>query len=78
MTFHNSQPLTAEDVAFSTASERVWGEDALVAIGQRCTESFASVEAVDDVTVEMTTTMEDPSLPYRLVTPLGCVVPRDT
>ena len=78
VTFHNGEPLTAEDVAFSIGSERVWSEDALVPIGQRCTVSFASVEAVDDVTVEVTTSVEDLSLPNRFVTPLGCVVPRDT
>ena len=77
-------------------------------IGQRCIESSASVEAVDDVTVEMQcnpsltdlireaigeaflddverlrdlepfATVEDLSLPNRFVTPLGCVVPRNT
>ena len=78
VTFHNGEPLTAEDVAFSIGPERVWGEDALVPIGQRYTESFASVEALDDVTVEVTTTVEDPNLPYRFITPLGYVVPRDT
>lgn len=76
--FHNGEALTAEDVAFTISAERVWGEDALVPEGARYTESFESVEAVDDVTVEVRTTVPDPNLPYRFITPLGYVVPKDT
>ena len=78
VSFHNGEALTAEDVAFTISEQRVWGEDALVPEGARYTESFASVEAVDDVTVEVRTTVPDPNLPYRFVTPLGYVVPKDT
>jgi peptide/nickel transport system substrate-binding protein len=68
VTFHNGEPLTAEDVAFSIGPERVWGEDALVPIGQRYTESIVGVEAIDDTTVEVRTDVEDPNLPYRFIT----------
>lgn len=77
VTFHNGEPLTAEDVAFSIGSERIWGEDALVPIGQRYTESIIGVEAIDDTTLEVTTDVADPNLPYRFITPLGFVVPKD-
>ena len=77
VTFHNGEPLTAEDVAFSIGPERVWGEDALVPIGQRYSDSIVGVEAIDDVTVEVRTDVEDPNLPYRFITPLGYVVPKD-
>lgn len=77
VTFHNGDTMTAEDVAFSISAERVWGEDALVPIGKRYTESFASVEAIDATTVEVKTTINDPNLPFRFLTPLGFVVPKD-
>ena len=75
--FHNGETLTAEDVAFSMSEQRVWGEDALVPIGKRYTQSFASVEAIDATTVEIRTTVNDPNLPYRFITPLGYIVPKD-
>lgn len=74
--FHNGQTMTAEDVAFTLSPERIWGENALVPAGTRYTESFASVTALDDKTVEVKTTIPDPNLPYRFVTPLGFVVPK--
>lgn len=77
VTFHNGDAMTAEDVAFSIGEARVWGEDALVPVGRRYTESFDSVEAIDDTTVQVTTTIPDPSLPSRFITPLGFVVPMD-
>lgn len=76
VTFHNGDPLTAEDVAFTLSAERVWGENALVPAGKRYTESFASVSALDATTVEVKTTINDPNLPYRFLTPLGYVVPK--
>src|SRR5690606_32631264 len=75
--FHNGETMTAEDVAFTLSEERIWGEGALVPAGTRYTTSFASVEAIDDKTVEVKTTVADPDLPYRFVTPLGYVVPKD-
>ncbi len=75
--FHNGDTMTAEDVAFTLSAERIWGEDSLVPAGKRYTSSFASVEALDDATVEIKTTVNDPNLPYRFITPLGYVVPKD-
>jgi peptide/nickel transport system substrate-binding protein len=68
--------MTAEDVAFTLSSERIWGPKALVPAGTRYTTSFAGAEAIDPVTVEVKTTIPDPNLPYRFVTPLGYVVPK--
>src|SRR5690554_2437375 len=75
--FHNGDTMTAEDVAFTLSEERIWGENALVPAGTRYTTSFASVEVIDDKTVEVETSVVDPNLPYRFVTPLGFFVPRD-
>lgn len=77
VTFHNGALLTAEDVAFSIGAERIWGENALVPIGTRYTESIVSVEALDPTTVEVRTSVEDPNLPFRFITPLGFVVPKE-
>ena len=74
--FHNGETMTAEDVAFTLSSERIWGENALVPAGTRYTDSFARVEAIDATTVEVETTIPDPNLPFRFVTPLGFVVPK--
>lgn len=75
--FHNGDTMTAEDVAFSLGAERIWGDDSLVPIGKRYTESIVSVEALDDTTVEIKTEVNDPNLPYRFITPLGYIVPKD-
>jgi peptide/nickel transport system substrate-binding protein len=75
--FHNGSTMMAEDVAFSIGAKRVWGEDSLVPIGKRYTNSFASVEALDATTVEIKTDANDPNLPFRFVTPLGYIVPKD-
>ena len=75
--FHNGETMTAEDVAFSIGEERVWGEASLVPIGKRYTESIVSVEAVDATTVEVKTDVNDPNLPFRFITPLGYVVPKE-
>lgn len=76
VSFHDGSAMTAEDVAFSISEQRVWGADALVPAGQRYTESFASVSAPDATHVVVTTTIPDPNLPYRFLTPLGYVVPK--
>lgn len=75
--FHNGATLTAEDVAFSFSAERIWGEDSLIPVGKRYTASFTQVTAIDDTTVEVVTAINDPNLPFRFITPLGYVVPKD-
>lgn len=75
--FHNGDIMTAEDVAFSLSAQRIWGEDALVPAGTRYTEGFVRVEAIDEDTVEVETETRDANLPYRFITPLGYIVPKD-
>lgn len=75
--FHNGDPLTARDVAFTLSDERAFGENAIVPAAQRFTDNFVRVEAVDDMTVEVELSVADPNLPYRFITPLGYVVPMD-
>ena len=73
--FHNGAEMTAGDVAFTLSAARIWGKDALAPAGTRYTESFAEVSAIDAKTVEVKTSIPDPNLPFRFVTPLGFVVP---
>ena len=75
--FHNGQPMTAQDVAFSLSEQRIWGEEALVPAGTRYTSGIIRVEAVGDHAVEIETEVPDPNLMFRFITPLGYIVPRD-
>jgi len=77
VTFHNGDPLTARDVAFTLSEERAFGPNAIVPAARRFTDFFVRVEAVDDYTVEVELSDADPNLPYRFITPLGYVVPMD-
>ena len=77
VTFHNGDPLTAHDVAFTLSEERAFGPDAIVPGARRFTDNFVRVEAVEDFTVEVELSVADPNLPYRFITPLGYVIPRD-
>ncbi len=74
--FHNGQELTAEDVAFTLSSEKLWGPDALtpdpLAIGV-----FKNVEVLDEHTVRITTVFPDPALISRLQSHIARVVPKD-
>ena len=74
--FHNGDPVTVEDVAFTLSAEKLWGPDALtpdaLAIGV-----FENVEVLDDSTVRITTAFPDPALISRLQSHIGRVVPQD-
>lgn len=74
--FHNGEPLTAEDVAFTLSAEKLWGPDALtpdsLAIG-----IFENVEVIDGQTVRVTTAFPDPALISRLQSHIGRIVPMD-
>lgn len=74
--FHDGHEMDAEDVAFSMSKERLWGEKPLAPRGTRYAAGIIRVEAVGPLTVEIETQAPDPSFAYRLVTPLGFVLPK--
>ncbi|MEM9812208.1 MAG: ABC transporter substrate-binding protein [Pseudomonadota bacterium] len=76
VTFHDGHVVDAEDVAFSMSAERLWGPEPLAPRGTRYARGITRVEAIDDLTVEIETSYPDPNFIFRLVTPLGFVLPK--
>lgn len=74
--FHDGHEMDAEDVAFSMSEERLWGEEPLAPRGTRYARGITRVEATGPLTVEIETSYPDPNFIYRLVTPLGFVLPQ--
>jgi len=74
--FHNGETMTAEDVAFTLGSERLWGEQPFEPRGKTFTAGFVRVEAIDDLTVEIETATVDPYIPGKLTGYIGFVVPK--
>ncbi|MEM1430861.1 MAG: ABC transporter substrate-binding protein [Pseudomonadota bacterium] len=74
--FHDGHIMDAEDVAFSLSAERLWGEEPLAPRGTRFDRGFTRVEATGPLTIEIETSFPDPNLPFRLVTPIGFVLPK--
>lgn len=60
VTFHEGQPLTADDVAFSILRAQPGHQF------RGYLATIASVDVIDDFTVEVTTTSPDPLLPAKL------------
>lgn len=77
VTFHNGDPVTMEDIAFSYGPERMFGKDRLVKRGVQYFGVLEAVEVVDEDTVKFTTKQPDPIFPIRFSSPLGVVVPKD-
>ena len=76
VTFHDGHEMDAEDVAFSMSAERLWGPEPLAPRGTRYARGIVRVEATGPLTVEIETAIPDPSFIFRLVTPLGFVLPK--
>ena len=68
--------MDAEDVAFSLSAERLWGKKPLARRGTRYARGIIRVEATGPLTVEIETSFSDPNLPFRMVTPIGFVLPK--
>ncbi|WP_244935052.1 ABC transporter substrate-binding protein [Acuticoccus sediminis] len=66
VTFHNGEPLTAEDVAFTFSPERLVGEDTQLPRGRAYFAVLDHVEVVDPLTVRFVTKAPDPLLEQRL------------
>lgn len=74
--FHDGHVMDAEDVAFSISEKRLWGEKPEAPRGKRYAAGIVRVEATGPLTVEIETSVPDPSFAYRMVTPLGFVLPK--
>lgn len=74
--FHDGHVMDAEDVAFSISEQRLWGEEPDAPRGTRYVAGIIRVEAVGPLTVEIETEASDPSIAYRMVTPIGFVLPK--
>ncbi len=74
--FHDGHVMDADDVAFSMSEERLWGEKPLAPRGTRYARGIVRVEATGPLTVEIETSTPDPNFIFRLVTPLGFVLPK--
>jgi len=72
--FHDGTRMTAEDVAFTLSSERLWGSKAIEP--SPLASTFSSVKVKDSGTVEITTSKPDPALLDRLASQIGFVVPK--
>jgi len=71
--FHNGQPMTAEDAAFSL--QRLFGETKMVS--DELTASFEKVEVIGANQIKITTKYSDPALAAKLTSRIGRVVPKD-
>src|SRR5918998_4614646 len=74
--FHNGAELTAEDVAFTLSSDRLWGPKPFEPRGRSFTGGFKRVEATGKNTVEIETERPDPNVPGKLTGNIGFVVPK--
>ena len=77
ITFHNGEPMTADDIAFSLSAERLWGPDAIAPRGRSFMRGINRVEATGPMTVEIETDFPDPVLPNRFTFQIGYLVPND-
>lgn len=67
VTFHDGSPLTAEDVVFSFGPERRTNEDSPgFGTAQQFLNTIESVEALDDRTIRVVSSVEDPTIELRL------------
>jgi peptide/nickel transport system substrate-binding protein len=74
--FHNGDPLTAEDVAFTLSSDRLWGAKPYEPRGKTFTAGFKRVTATGKYTLEIETERPDPNMPGKLTGYIGLVVPK--
>jgi len=74
--FHDGEPMTAEDVAFSLSAKRLWGPKPEAPRGTRYARGIVRVEATGPYTVEIETEKPDPVFINRLVTNVGFVLPK--
>ena len=74
--FHDGHIMDAQDVAFSLSEKRLWGAKPEAPRGKRYVRGIIRVEATGPLTIEVETSYPDPNLPYRMVTPIGFVLPK--
>ena len=74
--FHNGDPLTADDVAFTFSEQRVFGEDPFIPTARRYFGDVEEVVVVDPLTVRIRAAAPDPVLELRLAVPAAGIVNR--
>lgn len=74
--FHNGATVTAEDIAFSTGADKLWGPKPISPRGPVFSPAFESVEATGPMTVRFVTKSPDVSLEQRLASWMARVVPK--
>ncbi|TKT82432.1 ABC transporter substrate-binding protein [Aquamicrobium sp. LC103] len=72
--FHNGDPFTAEDVAFTFSQERLFGEKAMFPSAKTYLGEIEPVEVIDPLTVRIRSRAADPVLELRLADPVGSVI----
>lgn len=75
--FHDGTTMTADDVAFTLSSERLWGDKPMAPRGKTFARGFKRVEATGPLTVEIETTAPDPTVPDKLALMIAYVVPKE-
>lgn len=75
VTFHNGEPLTAEDVKFSF--DRLLAPDSEYVRAQGYFDTIQSIEVIDPLTVRFETAAPDPVLERRLASKGAHIVPMD-
>lgn len=76
VTFHNGDPLTSKDVVFSL--KRLQSDIPNIELAASLMNTIKDVEAVDDYTVRVTTSVVDPILETRLASSWGAwILPAD-
>lgn len=77
--FHNGQEMTAEDVAFSFSSERVWGDQALKTIpfGRAFSPKWEEPEVLGRYKVRLKTRVPSYLIELFAASWIGWIVPRD-
>lgn len=76
VTWHDGAPFTSADVVFSF--ERIMDPEGPFPLARSILSTVASVSAIDDLTVRITTHEPDPNLEDRLASPLGTwIVPAE-
>jgi len=78
VTFHNGNPFTADDVAFTFSKLRLTGKKATIRRGKRYFGHVEKIKVIDDHTVQIITKHPDIMLEQRLATYASWIVDKET
>lgn len=75
VTFHNGEPLRAQDVAFTFGEDRMFGAEPMTPKAKVFKPNLTEVKVIDDRTVEFVTAEPDYTMRKRLASWMAFVVP---